>query len=165
MKRTGSSKQQRAELDYTAALQRAAALCSRQEQCTRHVRDKLAEWNVDDVEAEKIIIKLQEEKFLDDRRYATYFVRDKFRLNHWGKVKISHMLRQKGIDAAILTSALELIDQDAYLETCVELLRNKSASLKEKNHFTKKGKLFRFASGRGFEPDIIHRALHIIGQE
>jgi regulatory protein len=164
MERTGLSKQQRTDLDYKAALQRAAALCSRQEQCTSHIRHKLREWNVNDRDAENILKKLHQEKFLDDKRYATYFVRDKFRLNHWGKVKISHILRQKGIDENTLFTALDQIDEDSYLETCVELIRNKSASLKEKNHYTKRGKLFRFASGRGFESDMIHRALQIIGQ-
>ena len=97
MKRKDSSEPKDKGLDYKEALLRAAALCSRQEQCTGHIRDKLREWNVDDDDAERIIKKLQEENFLDDHRYATFFVKDKFRFNRWGKIKISHMLRQKGI--------------------------------------------------------------------
>jgi len=147
------------------ALKRAAALCSSQEQCTGHIKAKLEEWGVGEADAEKIVRKLREDKFLDDKRYATYYVRDKFRLNQWGKIKISYMLRQKGVEEDIVLSALDLIEDDAYLETCMNLIRAKSSTLKEKNHFKKKGKLYRFASGRGFESDIIHRALNLIGQE
>jgi len=165
MRKKDSSKQYGADLDYMTALKRAAEMCSRQEQCTGHIKSKLEEWRGTDSDAEKILRKLKEEKFLDDDRYATYFVKDKFRLNQWGKIKISYMLRQKRVDENIIVTALGQIDDNAYLETCVNLIRTKSSSLKEKNHFVKKGKLFRFASGRGFEPDIINRALVIIGKD
>jgi regulatory protein len=165
MKKRDSSKRNGAEPGYISALKRAAALCSRQEQSTGHIRAKLEEWGVSDGDTEKIIQQLKEDKFLDDERFATYYVKDKFRLNDWGRIKIIYMLRQKGIDENIILSALDQIDDDAYLETCVNLIRTKSSSLKEKNYFIKKGKLFRFASGRGFESDIIHRALAIIGKE
>ena len=57
--------------------------------------------------------------------------------------------------------ALEEIDQEEYFQTCLDLVQGKSATLKEKNRFTKKAKLFRFASNRGFEPDLIHRILNM----
>ena len=83
--------------DFKDALRRAAALCSRQEQCTGQIREKLRSWNVDAELAQRVILKLHEEKFLDDRRYARFYVRDKFKLNRWGRIKITAMLRQKGI--------------------------------------------------------------------
>lgn len=165
MKKRDSSKRYGVEPGYMSALKRAAALCSRQEQSVGHIRAKLEEWGVSDGDAEKILQKLKEDKFLDDERFATYYVKDKFRLNQWGKVKIAYMLRQKGIKENIILSALDQIDDKAYLETCVNLIRIKSSSLNEKNHFTRKGKLFRFATGRGFESDTINRALHIVSRE
>ncbi|MEN8157264.1 MAG: regulatory protein RecX [Bacteroidota bacterium] len=161
MKKSGSSKRQSDQTDYQAALGRAAALCSRQEQCSSHIRDKLGGWNVNETDAEKIIRNLQEEKFLDDRRYAGFYVKDKFRFNKWGKIKISHMLRQKKISEEIIGAALEQIDEEDWFQTCLELIQSKSATLKEKNLFTRKGKLYRYAAGRGFEPDLIHRALNL----
>ncbi|MCK5137201.1 MAG: RecX family transcriptional regulator [Bacteroidales bacterium] len=160
MKRKDSSKQTDKDLSYKEALQRAAALCSRQEQCTRHIREKLVQWNVEERDAERIIQHLTEEKFLDDHRYAEFFVKDKFRFNQWGKIKIAHMLRHKGIGEDAIQDALNQIDKEVYCQTCVELIRNKSATLKEKNQFTRKGKLYRFAAGRGFESDLIHRILN-----
>ncbi|MEN8230064.1 MAG: regulatory protein RecX [Bacteroidota bacterium] len=165
MKRKDSSEPKSKELNYKDALRRAADLCSRQEQCTGDMRVKLKAWKMSEEERERIILKLQDEKFLDDGRFATFFVKDKFRLNRWGKIKISHMLRQKGVSEETIQDALDQIDVEAYFQTCVDLIQGKSASLKEKNQFTRKGKLYRFAAGRGFEPDLIHRVLNMPDEE
>ena len=165
MKKSGSSKPENKQADYKSALQRAADLCSSQEQCTNHIRGKLREWNISEQDSEKIIWKLQDEKFLDDQRFAGFYVKDKFKINGWGKIKITYMLRQKRISEEAIVRALEQIDEEAYFQACIEMIKNKSASLKEKNHFTRKGKLFRFAAGRGFESDLIHRVLNLMEKE
>ena len=152
-------------MDFKAALQRAAALCSRQEQCTSHIRDKLNGWKVSEQDADRIIRKLQEEKFLDDRRFSAIYTKDKFKFNRWGKFKITYMLRHKGISEVAIQDALELIDDEAYFHTCRELIQSKSATLKDKNQFSRKGKLYRYAAGRGFEPDLIHRVLKMTGDD
>ena len=144
---------------YREALKRAADLCSRQEQYTRHVREKLAEWGVSESDAERIIGRLQEEKFLDDRRYAAAFAGDKFRFNRWGRVKISYMLRMKGIPDDAIGEAVSQIDEEQYAAACRELIQAKSAGMKEKNRWTRKAKLHRFATGRGFESDLVYRLL------
>lgn len=149
------------QMEYNAALKRAAALCSKQEQCSSHIREKLKTWNVSDDDAEKIIELLKKEKFLDDQRYATFYVRDKFRFNGWGKIKMAVMLRQKGIPDVIVDEALNQIDQERYFQLCRKLISDKSATLKETNLFKRKGKLFRFAAQRGFESDLIHRILNM----
>ena len=149
------------QMEYKVALQRAAALCSRQEQCSSHIKGKLKSWNVSESDTEKIIALLQKEKFLDDSRYATFFVRDKFRFNSWGKIKLTVMLHQKEIPKVIIEEALSQIDMEDYYQTCKRLISAKSATLKESNQFKRKGKLFRFAAQRGFESDLIHRILNM----
>ena len=144
---------------YKDALRRAAALCSNQEQCTGTILEKLRTWGVDTDEAHRVIQKLIEEKFLDDLRYAKFYVRDKYRLNRWGKVKITAMLRQKKIENSLIEEALTEIDMKEYEEICANLIKTKSATMNESNHYIRKGKLFRFAAGRGFESDLIHRIL------
>lgn len=162
MKRKDSSGQKSRTLDYKEAKQRAAILCSRQEQCTSHIRLKLKEWGISEADTERILEELQGDKFLNNNRYATFYVKDKFRFNHWGKIKISHMLRQKGIGENDISDALSQIDEEAYFHTCLDLMKNKSVTLKDKNKFTRKGKLYRYASGRGFEPDLINRVLNMV---
>ena len=149
-------------MSFEAALKRAAALCSSQEQCSSHIREKLNTWKVSNDDADKIINLLVKEKFLDDARYASFYVRDKFRFNGWGKVKLKVMLNQKDIPLHIIEEALNQIDPELYKQTCTRLISEKSASLKESNQFKRKGKLYRFAAQRGFESDLIHQILSYI---
>jgi regulatory protein len=146
-------------MEYKVALQRAAALCSSQEQCSSHIREKLNSWRVSEIDSDRIIALLQKEKFLDDTRYATFYVRDKYRLNGWGKIKLAHMLRQKEIPQNLIQEALDQIDPVEYRQTCERLISEKSASLRESNQYKRKGKLFRFAAQRGFESELIHQIL------
>ncbi|MFO7935774.1 MAG: regulatory protein RecX [Bacteroidales bacterium] len=146
-------------MEFKEALQRTAALCSNQERNTQYIARKLSEWEISSVDAEKIIRKLKEDKFLDDRRYASSFVKDKFRFNRWGRIKIGYALRQKGIPEEAIGEALAQIDEEDYFQTCRELIRQKSASLKETNPYTRKAKLVRFASQRGFESELVYRIL------
>ena len=146
-------------MEYKVALKRAAALCSRQEQCSSYIKEKLNSWKVSDEDAEQIINLLVKEKFLDDQRYSTSYVRDRFRFNGWGKIKLTVMLRQKEIPKPVIEEALNQIDQKHYYQTCARLISEKSATLKETNQFKRKGKLFRYAAQRGFESDLIHQIL------
>ncbi len=165
MKKSDSSKPGSEGSTYERALQRAAGLCSRQEQCTSNIREKLKNWNVSDADTEKIIGKLSAEKFLDDNRYAGFYAKDKFKFNNWGKIKITHMLRQKRIGEEEIENALSQIDKEAWFQSCLKVIRGKSASLREEDPFKRRGKLFKFAAGRGFEPDLIYRALNQIEKD
>lgn len=165
MKKSDSSKPGSKGESYERALQRAAGLCSRQEQCTGNIREKLIGWNVDSDEAEKIISVLTREKFLDDERYAGFYVKDKFKFNAWGSIRISHMLRQKGVDQSFIESALKQIDQEEWFGSCLDLVRKKAAKLKDKDPFIRKGKLLRYAAGRGFEAELAYRVLDQLEKE
>ena len=116
-------------------------------------------WKVSSDDAEQIINLLVKEKFLDEQRYATFYVRDKFRFNGWGKIKLTVMLGQKKIPKPIIEEALNQIDPELYKQTCERLISAKAATLKESNQFKRKGKLFRYAAQRGFESDLIHQIL------
>lgn len=144
---------------YEEALHRAATLCSMAEKSEADIRRKLSDWGVNDVESAHILSHLRKEKFLDETRFATAFVRDKFRFSQWGRVKIAYALRQKEVSEAIVADALCLIDDDEYAEVLLELLRNKKKSLKSGSDYEKSAKLVRFAQSRGFESDIIFKTI------
>lgn len=158
MKKNVTSKSDTDNGTFNKALQKAAGLCSRQEHCTSYIREKLRSWDVSEEDREIIILKLSEEKFLDDERFAGFYVKDKFKFNGWGRIRISHMLRQKGVDEVFIENALLQIDEEEWFQTCLNLIRSKLSKLKEEDPFKQKGKLLRYAAGRGFEPAMIYRA-------
>lgn len=137
----------------------AAAYCSASEKSLFDVREKLLAWGVSDDDAPAILERLQAEKFIDQERFARAFVRDKFRFSHWGKIKIAFNLRQKEIPTPLIQEALEEISDEDYNELLINLLQTKSRSVKAKTDYEKRGKLFRFAQSRGFEPGVILKIL------
>jgi len=141
---------------------KAASYCSISEHCVSEVEDKLNAWGVSDTDKHKIIDRLISEDFINEKRFCTYFVKDKFRFNKWGKFKISYALKSKGLDKGIIDDALNTIDDGEYEELLASLLKSKLVGLKYEFEYEKQGKLFRFAQSRGFENNIIERVLRSI---
>ena len=146
------------------ALLRLQKICSQQEKCLFDINRKLMEWKIPVGQAENILKKLLDDKFVDELRYSKSFVRDKFRLNKWGRIKLEYALRQKKIDEKIIQDALAEIDERKYLDLVVELLRGKSKTLKDKDTGINKAKLIRFAQSKGFEYSVIRQALQTISK-
>ncbi len=136
------------------ALYRAAALCSKSEQCSTDIIKKLRDWGVDNEKVADIICRLTEEKYIDDTRFMVAYCRDKFRFEGWGRIKIRYNLRQKGMADEEIKSALDEIDEDDYKARVLEILQSKKKSTKTDDVYKLKASLFRFASSRGFEPAI-----------
>ena len=134
-------------------------LCSRAEKCKSDIRKKLYDWKADPKEYEKIIKELETQKFIDEKRYTNYYVKDKFMFNKWGKIKIRTMLFQKQIPEQIIDEAIVQINDEDYLEMLKKLINQKQKSIKETDANKKKSKLLRYASSRGFEPHLIFKIL------
>lgn len=141
-------------------LYKLAARCSVSEQCLSDITAKLDKYDLPEEEKTRILRHLVEEKYVDDGRYAKAYVRDKYRFNKWGRIKIAQGLRMKGIDSETIDSAMEAIDEEEYLEILSDLIKAKRKSTKGRNEYEVNGKLYRFAAGRGFEYDAIRRVVN-----
>ena len=140
-------------------LHKAASFCSISEHCVSEVEDKLTAWGVSAEDKQKIIDRLISEDFINEKRFCTYFVKDKFRFNKWGKIKITFALKGKRLDKELILNAIETIDDGEYEEMLASLLKTKLVGLKYEFEYEKQGKLFRFAQSRGFENNVIDRVL------
>ena len=140
-------------------LYKLAAKCSTSEQCLSDIEAKLSRYDLTEEERTHILRHLIEEQYIDDRRYAEAFVRDKYRFNKWGRIKIAQGLRMKGIDRETISIAMEAIDQEEYLDILRDLIKAKRKSTRGKNDYEINGKLYRFATGRGFEYEAIRQCM------
>ena len=147
------------DLNNSVLLNKAATYASRCEHCESEVREKLVAWGATEEEQEEIIGYLIEERYIDNQRYANSYAKDKFRFNHWGKYKISMMLRAKDIGGEEIEKALAQIDEEEYIERLEQMLKDKLRSLKYSSEYEKKGKLFKFAQSRGFESSAISKVI------
>lgn len=140
-----------------------ASACSKAELCSRDVLQKaLKKTDGDRAAAGEIVARLQSEGFIDDNRYAAAFAREKSSLTGWGPVKIRFALKEKGIDQAVIDSALSEIDPERAGARLSNLLEAKRKSLEGDPQI--KFKLIRFALSRGYEyPEVeaqTERILH-----
>ena len=125
------------------------ALCSRREYCRKDILKKvMTALDGDAAKAEEVVGKLVEERYVDDRRYAAAFARDKASIAGWGAAKIRYMLAAKGVDREIIASALEEIDVNRADTRLEKLMENKARSLKDDPQ--RRMKLLRFGVGRGY---------------
>ena len=139
------------ELSAEEARLKAEAYCSLSEHCKSEVLGKLQQWGAPEETWEAILNHLEKERYVDESRYATFFVRDKYRFNQWGRIKISQALRMKHIPSVCIDEAMEEIDEQEYLNILTSLLKKKVRSIKASNDYERNGKLVRFAAGHGYE--------------
>lgn len=143
------------QLPPTAALAKLRDLCARSEQCSHEVHAKLRGWGVPDAAAAKILLLLKRDRYVDDRRYAMAFARDKVVFNRWGRIKISLAMRQKHLPEELISEAMESIDPDEYRKALIDVLAAKARTLPETVSYEARCKLLRHAASRGFETGVI----------
>ncbi len=152
-------------MDYKTALNKAMAICSKKEYCKSEIVQKLQAWNLEEKYFETLIHQLSEDNFFNEERYAEAFVKDKFRFNKWGKIKIKSHLKLKQIDPEIIDKSLNIIDKEDYLNLIESLAISKKKSIKAKNEFEQKQKLLRFLAQRGFELDLSSEVINRLSTE
>jgi len=149
------------KLSKEEALTRLATLCAGAEYCEYDLRKKMERWELPEGAEDAIIQQLVKERFLDEERYAKAFVRDKFRYNKWGRIRISMELKKKRISEHVIEDALEEIPSDDNLDTLKALIESKKKSVKGKSDYEIKCKLIRFALSRGFTMDDINKVISL----
>lgn len=141
------------------ALESLMRLAARSEKSSGDVLRLLQQWGVPESERGGVLDKLIKNRFIDDRRYAGAYVREKSRLSGWGWRKISMQLRAKGVSQDIIKEALLEIDADDMQRTLQEKLRRKLNSVKASSDYELRGKLFRYALSQGFDYAEISEAV------
>ena len=149
--------------NYSEALTATAGYCSIAEHCISEVVEKLKRFELTSEDQTKLIRRLQDEGYLNESRYVKAFVKDKFRFSKWGRIKIRYALRQKGISSSLAEEGLSEIAEEDYREMLTDLLRQKKRSIKANSPYELRGKLLRFAAGRGFELDQAGNCLRKMG--
>ncbi len=151
-------------LTTSQALTRAAALCARSEQSSSDIIAKLTQWGLHEDDAQQVLQQLVNQGFIDNIRYAQAFVKDRFSLNGWGRLKIAHQLRLKGIASDVIDEALTSIDEERYESRLTELLRAKWRTVKGREPRAAWAAMMRFAVSRGFETALAARCVKTVTQ-
>jgi regulatory protein len=146
---------------FKTALNKAMALCAVREYTSGEIMSKLKLWGVEGIESDRIIQLLKNDNFINEERYALAFVKDKFRYNKWGKLKLSAHLRSKNISDEIIKKALDSIDDETYRQTIENIISAHRRTVKAKNQYDLKAKLLRYGLSKGFESYLLYDLLNV----
>lgn len=147
--------------DPAVALAKARSFCAYQERCRTEVSIRIRSFGLNREQAEMVIEKLEEEDFLNDERFALTYAGSKFRILHWGKLKIRAGLRSKGVADNFITQALETIEEEQYLQCLRDLIAAKLRTLTAiKDIRIVKQKVYSYLASKGFEENLIFQEIN-----
>mgnify|MGYP003295729678 CR=1 FL=1 len=129
--------------------------CAYRDRSQKEVEEKLKDMRMIHAAREQIIIKLMHENFLNEERFARSFVRGKFRIKKWGRVKIKQELKAKEISSPLIKIALTEIQEEDYLNTLSELAEKKALLIKEKDPYKRRNKLCNYLIQKGYESNLV----------
>jgi regulatory protein len=144
------------------ALQKLRQYCAYQERSHSEVQQKLWDLGVKRAEHDEILSTLIEEDYLNEERFAMAFAGGKFRMKDWGRKKIYYALKERKVSEYNIKKAMKEIDEEAYRKTLFELAEKKYALLKSEQYLIRKKKTIDYLLQKGFEQDLVLRALNEI---
>jgi regulatory protein len=144
------------------ALEKMKSWCAYQERSQNETRQKLFEYKLEEEQVEFIIAELITENFINEERFANAFVSGKFRIKHWGKIKIKMALKQHRISDGVITKALKNIDGDEYEKILIKVIEKKSNQTKTTDKRKKFYEILNYAISKGFESDLVSEQLKLI---
>ena len=147
------------------ALLKLTTLCTQSEHCSQEMLDKMKKWELPEDAIARNMEFLIQKKFVDDARFARFFINDKIKYNKSRRRKVEQALWLKHISREISDPIFAEIEDELYMETLLPLMRNKYKTIKAKNDYERSMKLIRFALGRGFSMDIIRKCIDKMGVE
>ncbi len=104
----------------------------------------------------KTIEFLKSYKLIDDKAYVKSFINDKSHISKWSRNKIRYALRSKKIDDQLTETYLSYISDEEEFQKAYDFAIKKSRG---KTDYDTKQKVYRYLSSKGFEYDIISKAI------
>lgn len=136
--------------------------CAYRERAISEVKKKMMDLEIPSLDQENYIALLQEEKFLNERRFALSFANGKFRNNSWGKHKIVAGLREKRISSEDIDFAMLKLSETEYEAKIIALIHKKKRHYLSKNLLETRKKIADFLQRKGYEINLVW---HLLKQE
>lgn len=130
------------EITETEALNRVAAYCSTAEHCRAEIAEKLQRWGIAYDAIDRIINRLEQEKYIDEERFCRAFINDKYRLP-MGQDEDRAGAPVEKISSSVYWPYLNEIDEEEYHAVLQKLLAAKRKSVRAESEYELNGKLVR----------------------
>ncbi len=130
--------------------------CARAEKSSGDAMRLMARWRVEPQERQAILMQLIKDKFIDDRRFAGAYIREKTNLSGWGARKIAVELSRKGVARNIIEELLSELDADSMSEKLEAKLKRKMPTIKHQSEYELKSKLIRYGVTLGYDYEKVY---------
>jgi len=141
------------------AWQKIKHYCAYQERSHYEAKQKLYSFGLYKNEVEDLLSKLIEEDYLNEERFAEQFAGGKFRMKHWGKIKITYELKQKQVSAYNIRRALQSIADADYIATLQKLAEAKWQQLRGEQYIARQAKATSYLLQKGFESPLVQKTI------
>ena len=126
------------------------------------IEQKLKQKKTEPKIIEFVIKKLEEEEFLNDKKFAEAWIKDRLYFHPCGRLLINKKMREKGIDEKIIKKTLDkFLPMEKEKKIAMEILERKKKKIKSD---LPKEKIFQklnmFLIGKGFSGNIIFEILN-----
>ena len=146
--------------DYKKALRKCGELLSRRDYSEAKLTEKLLEADLAPDAVREAIDEMKKAHYLDDRRFASSFVRSY--LGKRSRLRIRQDLKERGISSEIIDEVLAGLDTEDAAAVEMEQIR---AFLMKKNYspetvsYSEKQKLMASLYRKGYDPELIRKAV------
>lgn len=146
-----------AQRERDRAVELAYAAIARRERTVAELRTYLEGKRVGPASIEAAVEELEAAGYLDDSGYARRFAEDKRQLERWGSERIAADLRRRGIDAALVSAAVEAQGRDQELTAAVDLLLRRVPVPPRDDRG--RDRAWRLLVRRGYAPELAYEAV------
>ena len=151
---------------FLEAKTKLEALCAYQERCSYELNSKMISWGLYEDDRNALLADLITNNFWSEERFAEAFTSGKVRIKKWGRIKIRVELKQKQISDYSIKKAFNQIDDSIYIDNLNHLAERKwNALTSETNEYTRKMKVYRYLSSKGYETDLIKECVESIERD
>jgi regulatory protein len=141
-------------------------MLARRELSEQQVRQRLARKEHDQDEIDSAIVRLREERALDDTRVAEAIARTETSLKKRGKLRVRMQIQRAGIAKDVAARAIDDvfagIEDETLLEASLAKRLRGRETIADDREFQR---LYRYLVGQGFESDRIIKALNLRRRE
>ncbi|KWX89195.1 RecX family transcriptional regulator [Paenibacillus riograndensis] len=136
----------------------------RKPRTSQEMARRLREKEIGETIIAEVLLRLQQERLLDDPLYAKQWAEQRITSQRKGKLWIRQELREKGIDKSLISEALENITPEQELESALQTGRKKWNLIRGDVN-DKRRKTGAFLMRRGFSGDMVRQVLNILRGE
>ncbi|MBI5560210.1 MAG: RecX family transcriptional regulator [Deltaproteobacteria bacterium] len=142
-------------------MQSALRLLSFRQRTIHELTEKLLSKGYSEDEINGTVERLIEGRYLDDEAFAGDFACSRMKNRQWGRIKVSHELRKRGVAAGVIEKTLNGLKEETEIDAAKEALRKwlKKSGRKDWTKDTA-ARAARHLSGKGFPFSTIRSAMN-----